>query len=108
MTAQSSPDPARLEAALATRVSDGGGSLVFGEMTADDARRRAESLGEVGSWGPLQRAAKVAMAWKMLAALMERDGATSVRELGPATALEYAERLWIIPPEAGMVEGIRG
>jgi len=77
-------------------------------MTADDARRRAESLGEVGSWGPLQRAAKVAMAWKMLAALMDRDDTRIVKELEPADVLEYAERLWIVPPEEGMIEGIRG
>lgn len=101
-------DPARLDAALSSRIGSGSGATIFGEMTAADARVRGEGLSEVGSWGPLQRVAKVAMAWKMLAAQMDRDGVDIVKELEPADVLEYAERLWIVPPEEGMIEGIRG
>ena len=69
---------------------------------------RPSASRDVGTWGPLQRVAKVAHAWKLLAAQMERDGATTVRELEPATVVEHAERLWVTPPEGGLVEGIRG
>lgn len=82
--------------------------MPFGEITPDAARDQAERLGKVGTWGPLQRVAKVAHAWKLLAAQMERDGATTVRDLDPTSVVEHAERLWVTPPEGGLVEGMRG
>ena len=47
--------------------------MAFGELTADAARAQGQRLTDVGTWGPLQRVAKVAHAWKLLAAQLERD-----------------------------------
>ena len=102
------PDPARVEAALSSEVDVGGTGKPFGELTAENARAQAQRLSDVGTWGPLQRVAKVAYAWKLLAAQMDRDGLTVVRDLPPADLVEHAERLWVIPPPEGMVEGVRG
>ncbi|MEJ7876422.1 MAG: hypothetical protein WKF62_07155, partial [Solirubrobacterales bacterium] len=71
-------------------------------------RAQGQRLSDVGTWGPLQRVAKVAYAWKLLAAQMDRDELATVRDLPPADLVEHAERLWVIPPPEGMVEGVRG
>lgn len=102
------PDQARAEQALTSKVDVGGAGTPFGHLTAEDARAQAQRLADVGTWGPLQRVAKVAYAWKLLAAQMERDGLAMVRDLPPGDLIEHAERLWVIPPPEGMVEGIRG
>ncbi len=101
-------DPARVEAALAARTHQGDRYVAFGDVTPSQAREQGERLGAVGTWGPLQRVAKVAYAWKLLAAQMERDKLATVRDLPPADLVEHAERLWVIPPPEGMVEGVRG
>ena len=97
-----------MKTALESQVHQGDSYAAFGEVTPAAARGQAERLSEVGTWGPLQRVAKVTQAWKLLAAQMERDGAATVRELEATAIVEYAERLWVIPPEGGMVEGMRG
>lgn len=102
------PDPARVEEALTSKVDVGGTGVPFGDLTAEDAKAQGQRLTDVGTWGPLQRVAKVAHAWKLLAAQMERDDATTVRDLPPADVIEHAARVWVIPPPDGMVEGIRG
>lgn len=102
------PDPARVEEALSSKVDVGGTGVPFGDLSADDARAQGQRLTDVGTWGPLQRVAKVAHAWKLLAAQMERDQIATVRELPPEDVVEHAERLWVIPPPGGMVEGVRG
>ncbi len=99
---------ARLDRALASKVDIGGSGIPFGDVTVENAQVQAERLSDVGTWGPLQRVAKVAYAWKLLIAEMERAEATAVRDLEPETILTYAERLWVIPPPEGMVEGVRG
>jgi phosphoribosylglycinamide formyltransferase-1 len=99
---------ARLAAALSSKVDVGGTGVPFAELSADDARAQGGRLSDVGTWGPLQRVAKVAHAWKLLAAQMDRDGAESVADLPGADVIEHAERLWVIPPPEGLVEGIRG
>lgn len=101
-------DPVRIRETLESQVHDGDRYLPFGDITPLSARAQAERLGSVGTWGPLQRVAKVSHAWKLLAAQMERDGAGSVRELEASAVVEHAERLWIISPKGGMVEGMRG
>ena len=101
-------DQARLADALASKVDVAGSGVPFGDLDADAARAQAERLADVGTWGPLQRVVKVAHAWKLLAAQMERDEVTSVRELPPADVIQHAERLWVIPPPEGMIEGVRG
>lgn len=106
--AQNQPGAARLHEALASKVDVRGVGTPFGEITAESARVQAERLADVGTWGPLQRVAKVAHAWKLLAAQMERDGAATVAELPPEDVIEHAERLWVIPPPEGLIEGVRG
>ncbi len=98
----------RVAEALASKVDVEKTGVPFGDLTADDARAQGQRLSDVGTWGPLQRVAKVAHAWKLLAAQLERDGTATVRELPGADVIEHAERLWVIPPPAGMIEGIRG
>lgn len=98
----------RLEEALASKVDVGGTGRPFGELSAADAKAQGERLSSVGTWGPLQRVAKVAHAWKLLAAQMERDDAETVAALPPEAIVEHAQRLWVIPPDEGMIEGIRG
>jgi hypothetical protein len=102
------PDPARVKQALESKVDVGGTGTPFADLTAEDARAQGQRLTDVGTWGPLQRVAKVAYAWKLLAAQMERDELAAVRDLPPADLVEHAERLWVIPPPEGMVEGVRG
>lgn len=103
------PDPARLAEALSSRVDVGGTGVPFGDLTAEDARAQAQRLADVGTWGPLQRVVKVAQAWKLLAAQLKRDGAAAtVRDLPPGDVIEHAERLWVIPPPEGLIEGVRG
>jgi hypothetical protein len=102
------PDSKRLADALGSKVDIDGNGVPFGDVDAAQARAQGERLADVGTWGPLQRVAKVAHAWKLLAAEMERDGIASVRDMEPAAIVMHAERLWVIPPPGGMVEGVRG
>ena len=97
------PDRARVEATLATPVHDGERYAPFGELSAAQVRAQADRIGEAGSWGPLQRAAAVAREWGRLADAMEEAGAARVSELGPAAAVDWAERTWVIPPAEGMI-----
>ena len=49
------------------------------------------------------RVAKVAMGWSQLAALMSEREAGKVADLDETTVLDFAERLWLIPPEGGLI-----
>ena len=98
----------RAAEALVSKVDVEGTGVPFGDLTAGDARAQGQRLSDVGTWGPLQRVAKVAQAWKLLAAQMEKEGRATVRDLPAADLIEHAERLWVIPPPGGLVEGIRG
>jgi hypothetical protein len=75
----------------------------FGEMTRAEVEAHAAQIAAAGSWGPLARAAKVARAWKELAAAMDASGARRVRDLQADAVVEWAERAWVIPPAAGMI-----
>ena len=79
--------------------------MPFGDLTADDARAQGQRLTEVGTWGPLQRVAKVAHAWKLLAAQMEKESRATVRDLPVADVIEHAERLWVHPAARGSRRG---
>lgn len=103
MTDSGSTGPSRVERARAGVVSVGGAGRPFGELTAADARAQAARLKEAGTWGPLQRVAKVAMAWAELARVIEEAKVDTVGELDDETVLLWAERVWVIAPESGMI-----
>jgi phosphoribosylglycinamide formyltransferase-1 len=98
----------RAAEALASKVDVEKTGVPFADLTANDARAQGQRLSDVGTWGPLQRVAKVAHAWKLLAAQMEKEERATVRDLPVADVIQHAERLWVIPPPEGLVEGIRG
>ncbi|HYH60430.1 MAG TPA: phosphoribosylglycinamide formyltransferase, partial [Solirubrobacterales bacterium] len=50
----------RVDDALASKVDVEGTGVPFGELTAEAARAQGQRLTDVGTWGPLQRVAKVA------------------------------------------------
>jgi hypothetical protein len=93
----------RLEQALAAQVHTGERYVAFGELTLAEVRGQAAKLGDVGSWGPLARVAKVARAWNDLAGAMEGAGAGRVRDLDEDAVVTWAERAWVIPPAEGMI-----
>lgn len=96
-------EPTRLEQARSGTVHLEGRDRPFAELTAADARAQAAELRSAGSFGPLQRVAKVAMAWSELARVMETEGAETVGELDDETVLLWAERVWVIAPESGLI-----
>ena len=93
----------RLEQARSGTVHIGGRDRPFAELDADDARAQAAELKGAGTFGPLQRVVKVAIAWGELAGVMEQAGAATVGDLDDETVLTYAERVWVIPPAEGMI-----
>ena len=88
---------------LTVPVSCDGAYKPFGEMTVADARLRSEELGEAGGWGPLAKVAAVALAWRELASAMTRNGVTTVAALDRPTALEFARRVWVVPPGGSLL-----
>ena len=93
----------RLARARGGTVNVDGADRPFAEMSADDARRQAARLKEAGTWGPLQRVAKVAFAWGELARLMDERGAALVGDLPDEEVLTFAERVWVLSPEEGLI-----
>jgi hypothetical protein len=92
-----------MEEARTRTVHIGDADRPFGEVTAEDARAQSAELKEAGSFGPLQRVAKVALAWSELAAVIEGAGVATVGELDDETVVQWAERVWVIAPEGGMI-----
>ncbi len=78
-------------------------NVPFGDLTAQDARARADELRAAIGWGPTARVAPVALAWRELAVTMERDGARAVSDLDPDFLLRLAPRLWVVPPGGGLL-----
>lgn len=78
-------------------------NVPFGELTAEDARARADELRAAIGWGPTARVAPVALAWRELAVTMERDAARAVSDLDADFLLTLAPRLWIVPPGGGLL-----
>jgi hypothetical protein len=94
---------ARVQEARTRTVHIGDEDRPFGEVTADEARAQSAELKEAGSFGPLQRVAKVALAGAELAAVIDEAGVGAVGELDDETVVLWAERVWVIAPEAGMI-----
>jgi hypothetical protein len=75
-----------------------GANRPFGELTADDARVRADELRSAVGWGPTARVAPVAQAWRELTIALDRAGAPTVASLDPDLLVELAPRLWVTLP----------
>jgi hypothetical protein len=93
----------RAQEALRREIHQGERYKPFGELTLAEVREREAAMQELRGWGPMQRVGPVAKAWAALAALMEERGATRVRELEPEEVADFAERLWVIAPEEGLI-----
>jgi hypothetical protein len=97
------PPPSRLHDALSREVHRGDGYTPFGELTLEEVREREAAMRELQGWGPTQRVRPVAEAWSELAELMAERGASRVSELEPGEVVDFAERLWVIAPEEGLI-----
>jgi hypothetical protein len=86
------------EDALRRPVHAAGADKPFGALSLDDVRAHAAELAATVGWGPTARVAPVARAWSELAARMSDAGARNVADLGPETAAELAEALWVVSP----------
>jgi hypothetical protein len=75
----------------------------FGEFTLADVRARAAELTSLVGFGPTARVAGVARGWAQLARAMDAAGADRVADLAPAEAVEFARRLWVIPPGGSLL-----
>ncbi len=75
----------------------------FGELGPADARRLGEELRSTGSWGPLSKVAGVAQAWGELAAELEGAEGERVGDLPAERVVDFARRLWILPPPGGFL-----
>ena len=51
----------------------------------------------------MKRIVPVARAWSELANLIEAAAVDTVEELGPETVVTYAEKLWVLAPEEGLI-----
>ncbi len=97
------PSPDRVQEARTRTVHIGDEDRPFGEVTADEARTQSAELKKAGGFGPLQRVVKVARAWAELAAVIEQAGVATVGDLDDETVVLWAERVWVIAPESGMI-----
>ena len=80
-----------------------GANRPFGELTIAQARERADELRSAVGFGPTVRIAPVARAWRELTMALERAGAGTVAELEPATVMELAPKLWVVPPGGSLL-----
>lgn len=93
----SGPDAERQQI-LAQQIYIGGSNRLFGEVTLDDVRVRADELRATTGWGPTARVAPVARAWRELVLEMERSGCSTVGELDTAVLTALAPKLWVVMP----------
>lgn len=92
------------EELLRRKVYVGDSYREFGGLTAGDARVQADALAAAGGWGPLVKVPGVAMAWRELAAELDRVGeGSTVAALDPSTRERYARRLWVEPPGGSLL-----
>ena len=86
---------------LAQTVYLDGANRPFGALTLAQVRARADELRSVTGWGPTARVAPIAMAWRQLAAALERAGAATVAELPADELAPLAPKLWVKLPGFG-------
>jgi len=82
-----------------------GANRPFGELTAEDARGRADELKAATGWGPTARVASYAFAWRELSVELERSGVATVSELDPELLVSLAPRLWVALKGGGASAG---
>lgn len=99
-----SDEPEKGREALEEKVYDGESYRPFGELTAADARGRADELKQLTGFGPTMRVRPVAQGWTELAALMDEEGAATVADLATDRVTEFAERLWVIQPSRSIMQ----
>jgi hypothetical protein len=95
----------QLQRVLEQLVFVDGANRLFGELSLEHARARAQELRGVTGWGPTARVAPVAAAWSALAKEMESSGAATVGELDSEVVLRIAPKLWVLFPGAGVAQG---
>jgi hypothetical protein len=100
---EQTPAPSRVQEALSREVHRGDSYKPFGALSLEEVRERAAAMRELHGWGPMQRVGPVAKAWSALAELMADRGAMQVSELEPREVVDFAERLWVIAPEEGLI-----
>lgn len=88
---------------LAQPVFAGNGYKAFGEFTLPDVEARAAELTAATGWGPTARVGAVARGWSELARAMKASGAGRVDELDHEAAVEFARRLWVVPPGGSLI-----
>jgi hypothetical protein len=88
---------------LARPVHAGGVDRPFGELRVEEVRGHAAELASAVGWGPTARVATVARAWRELADAMASSGAQTVADLGDEEAAGWAQRLWVVPPDGGLL-----
>jgi hypothetical protein len=89
--------------ALARPVYADGAYKPFGEFTLSDVQARAAELSAAAGWGPTARVAGVARGWSELARAMAGAGVQRVGDLDSKSAVEFARRLWVIPPGGSLL-----
>lgn len=77
----------------------------FGELTAAQASARADDLRQAAGLGHGSRVGSVAAGWRELAMELDRRGVATVGGLDPATMRAFAERLWVVAPDGGLLSG---
>lgn len=94
------------EDALSRPVHAAEGNKPFGEFTLADVEARAQELRAAagsGGWGSIPRVAAVARGWSDLARAMRSGGAATVADLNHDAALDFARRLWVVPPGGSLL-----
>jgi hypothetical protein len=89
--------------ALEQPVYASGGYKPFKEFTLQDVQSRAAELTAATGWGPTARVAGVARGWSELARAMQAAGAAAVADIDHDLAVDFARRLWIVPPGGSLL-----
>jgi hypothetical protein len=88
---------------LARQVHARDGDKPFGRFTLADVQARAGELAAITAWGPMTRVASVARGWSELARAMQAADAATVGDLDRDAAVEFARRLWVVPPAGSLL-----
>jgi hypothetical protein len=93
----------QLAGVLKASVFIDGANRAFGDLTPDQVRSRADELRSAVGFGPTARVAPVARAWRELSMALDQARAATVSALEPATVMELAPKLWVVPPGGSLL-----